>query len=325
MSDRHNIRKGIAALLSILSVGSVASAARGPKGLSKSQNIKMSKGGNVPGNNGNKKHLSSGKNLNLNSKGPSAKNGIAPKKDVGNLTHVLSNENMGYSEHFKAGVSDLYGRFRELPGWKQALLSWGAAEGISVLTTHKGVVENVFNLTFNRFIGLAREKIFGIDGEDEALDKHESVADAYYVQDVVEDMVLSKLGPITGVFAKLSYYLKDSWVDPFVAFVKGLMGTKFGDLANDVGEAVNDNEFRNAGFSHFKGLIDNGYWGKAQAKAWWMSVSSGFKFNDTNMFFYELGLAIRGKKIINSQYQPSHEGGETEPMMEGQTPPPTTV
>lgn len=298
MSDKHNMRRGVAALLSVLSVGGAASA---EKGLSKSQNLRISNSNKVNlKKGGGKKRLSSSQNFsserpNLSKKG----NALNKSNVVSEGPKVQLNGNMGNFEHITAGVGGLYGQFRELSASQQAFIAFGIFETISAVTTGKGVAENALNLTLNRFIDLAREKIFKGPGEGK-------VNEFYAARDMAEDAVVARFGPIASVFARFAFYLKDSWVDPFVAFVKGLQGEKFSKLVEGYNAAV-DGDMGNLvkiTFKQFEGFFSKGAWGKAQIVAWWHVVSNGFKPNSLNMWFYELGAKISGNDVTGSMEAP---------------------
>ncbi len=305
MSNRHNLRKGVATLLSVLSVGGAASA---EKGLSKSQNLRISNSNKVNlKKGGGKKKLSSSQNF--SSERPnlskSKKGNALNKKNALNKSNVVSegpkvqlNENMGYLEHFKAGASDLYSRYGKLSRRQQVMVTWGILEGICILGNHKGIGENLFNLIFNRFIEIWRARIFK--------NVPEKFANTVYVtQDLAEDTVIANLGPVTSMFAKFAFYLKDSWIDPFVALVNGLMGVSFEEIVkgfNVNGAAEDIGVFSKMSFRQFQGFIDKGLYGKAQLKALWHAIGrKGFKTSALNMWFYDLGWKIRGEKAAQNK------------------------
>ncbi len=293
MSNRHNLRKGVATLLSVLSVGGAASA---EEGLSKSQNLRISNSSKVNlKKDGGKKKLSSSQNFSSARPNLSKKGNALNKSDVvSEGPKVQLNGNMGYLEHFKAGASDLYSRYGKLSRRQQVMVTWGILEGICILGNHKGIVENLSNLIFSRFVEIWRYKIFK--------DVPEGIVNTVYnYQDFAEDVVIANLGPVTSMFAKFAFYLKDSWIDPFVALVKGLLGMQPRAICDFIkGEEVTEsmNKLARMSFRQFKGFIDEGMYGKTQLKALWHMIGcKGFKTSPLNMWFYSLGWQIRGKKV----------------------------
>lgn len=344
MQSKHNVRKGIASLLSVLTVGGIASANR--SGLSKSQAVAATKRGkNAPRKVVKKEPLS--KSQNLNSKSKKILNG---KPEI--LSNKASTTTDGtFFSHLRGAGKEVQSAFERLSGRDRLLVIGGITEAASALLGGRGVIERVNNFTLSWLIEALREKIFGglltkdlVKETAEHNDDYSATEDSveirrqYELQQSVEELVASKWGPVFGIFAKLSYYLKDSFWDFLAAFWHGCTdelkdvrqgGVEINDNYLDDDSVLEDKDisYKKAagiGFGNYFGIggekgIHN--WGPRQVVMWWRSVSKmGWKRSSLNNWAYSLGAAVFNSDVRNARsYKKDNNKENLKKLINGET------
>ena len=271
--NSYALRKGLAAVLSMLSCGGIAGAA-------KNQNLRKS-GGGVTQTVGKKKQVkkrqaregANGQKLRKNQKKVDA---VSQKvlADVA-TPKTFSGEMRKAAEHVKNSWSAL------TPG-KQALAGVVGLETLSVLYNGCGVVENVLGT----ILGPSLQRLGALIFRSKVKDSAEQVQKIYRQQYNDERRVENQQGLILGLIGKIAFYLKDNYVDFIRAFYHGCKGDP---LYGEAADNFNSKLFKHDGVFDFYNYKEVKNWGLNQLSLFLESIQMDWKRSPLNVWAYRFG------------------------------------
>ena len=273
------LRKGLAAVLSILSCGGIAVAA-------KNQNLRKF-GGGVTQTVGKKKQVkkrqaregANGQKLQKNQKRVDA---VSQKvlADVA-TPKTFSGEMCKAAEHVKNSWS-------ALTSGKQALAGVVGLETLSVLYNGCGVVENVLGT----ILGPSLQQLGALIFRSEVNDSAGQVQNIYRRQYQLERGVENQQGLVLGLIGKIAFYLKDNYVDFIRAFYHGCNGDS---LDVKVAGVTDPRLFKHDGVFDFYNYKNVGNWGPNQLELFLESMKMNWKRSPLNVWAYRFGRLFASK------------------------------